>query len=49
MQFIDVYNFDVWVIKKFCVYIVNKDNKIIFFEMMNLFYCDDCVEILKVL
>ncbi len=40
MQFIDAYNFDVRAIKKSCVHIVNKDNKIIPFETMNLFYRD---------
>ncbi|CAL2103603.1 Radical SAM protein [Tenacibaculum sp. 190130A14a] len=41
MQFIDAYNFDVRAIKKSCVHIVNKDNKIIPFETMNLLYRDD--------
>lgn len=41
MNFIDAYNFDVRAIKKSCVHIVNKDNKIIPFETMNLFYRDD--------
>ncbi len=41
MQFIDAYNFDVRSIKKSCVHIVNKDNKIIPFETMNLFYRDE--------
>ncbi|MGB0932285.1 MAG: radical SAM protein, partial [Chitinophagales bacterium] len=41
MQFIDAYNFDVRSVKKSCVHIVNKDNKIIPFETMNLFYRDD--------
>ncbi|WP_047549119.1 radical SAM protein [Psychroserpens sp. Hel_I_66] len=41
MQFIDTYNFDVRAIKKSCVHIVDKDNKIIPFETMNLFYRDD--------
>lgn len=41
MQFVDAYNFDVRAIKKSCVHIVNKDNKIIPFETMNLFYRDD--------
>ncbi len=41
MQFIDAYNFDVRAIKKSCVHIVNKDNKIIPFETMNLFYRDN--------
>lgn len=47
MQFIDAHNFDVRAIKKSCVHIVNKDNKIIPFETMNLFYRDDKVEYLK--
>lgn len=46
MQFIDAYNFDVRAIKKSCVHIVNKDNKIIPFETMNLFYRDDKKEYL---
>ncbi len=41
MQFIDAYNFDVRAIKKSCVHIVDKNNKIIPFETMNLFYRDD--------
>lgn len=41
MQFIDAYNFDVRAIKKSCVHIVDKDNKIIPFETMNLLYRDD--------
>ncbi|MBL6447206.1 radical SAM protein [Fulvivirga sp. 29W222] len=41
MQFVDAHNFDVRAIKKSCVHIVNKDNKIIPFETMNLFYRDD--------
>ncbi len=47
MQFIDAYNFDVRAIKKSCVHIVNKDNKIIPFETMNLFYRDDKLERLE--
>lgn len=47
MQFIDAYNFDVRAIKKSCVHIVNKDNKIIPFETMNLFYRDDKVAYLE--
>ncbi len=47
MQFIDAYNFDVRAIKKSCVHIVNKNNKIIPFETMNLFYRDDKLERLK--
>lgn len=46
MQFIDAYNFDVRAVKKSCVHIVNKDNKIIPFETMNLFYRDDKKEYL---
>ena len=49
MQFIDAYNFDVRAIKKSCVHIVNKDNKIIPFETMNLFYRDDKKEYLDIL
>ncbi|WP_299114956.1 radical SAM protein [uncultured Winogradskyella sp.] len=41
MQFIDAYNFDVRAIKKSCVHIIDKDNKIIPFETMNLFYRDE--------
>ncbi len=41
MQFIDAYNFDVRAVKKSCVHIVNKDNQIIPFETMNLFYRDE--------
>jgi len=47
MQFIDAYNFDVRTIKKSCVHIVNKDNKIIPFETMNLFYRDEKREYLE--
>lgn len=47
MQFIDAYNFDVRSIKKSCVHIVDKDNKIIPFETMNLFYRDDKKERLE--
>lgn len=49
MQFIDAHNFDVRAIKKSCVHIVNKDNKIIPFETMNLFYRDDKRNNLKLL
>jgi 7,8-dihydro-6-hydroxymethylpterin dimethyltransferase len=49
MQFIDAHNFDVRAIKKSCVHIVNKDNKIIPFETMNLFYRDDKRKYLEVL
>ncbi|WP_299332988.1 radical SAM protein [uncultured Psychroserpens sp.] len=49
MQFIDAYNFDVRAIKKSCVHIVDKDNKIIPFETMNLFYRDDKKEHLNTL
>ena len=47
MQFVDAYNFDVRAIKKSCVHIVNKDNKIIPFETMNLFYRDDKIDYLN--
>ena len=47
MQFIDAHNFDVRAIKKSCVHIVNKDNKIIPLETMNLFYRDDKINHLK--
>jgi uncharacterized radical SAM superfamily Fe-S cluster-containing enzyme len=47
MQFIDAHNFDVRAIKKSCVHIVNKDNKIIPFETMNLFYRDEKVNYLE--
>lgn len=49
MQFIDAYNFDVRAIKKSCVHIVDKDNKIIPFETMNLLYRDDKKERLEAL
>lgn len=38
MQFMDAENFDVRAVKKSCVHIVDKNNKIIPFETMNLFY-----------
>ncbi|MBB3699037.1 radical SAM protein [Flammeovirga yaeyamensis] len=41
MNFMDAHNFDVRAIKKSCVHIVNKDNKIIPFETMNLLYRDE--------
>lgn len=44
MHFMDAHNFDVRAVKKSCVHIVNKDNKIIPFETMNLFYRDDKLE-----
>lgn len=47
MQFVDAYNFDVRAIKKSCVHIVDKENKIIPFETMNLLYRDDKKEYLK--
>ena len=47
MQFIDAHNFDVRSVKKSCVHIVDKDNQIIPFETMNLFYRDDKKEYLK--
>ncbi len=46
MSFMDAYNFDVRAIKKSCVHIVNKNNKIIPFETMNLFYRDEKNELL---
>jgi 7,8-dihydro-6-hydroxymethylpterin dimethyltransferase len=49
MQFIDAHNFDVRAIKKSCVHIVNKDNKIIPFETMNLFYRDEKLKRLEAL
>ena len=47
LQFMDAYDFDVRSVKKSCVHIVNKDNKMIPFETMNLFYRDDKIERLK--
>ncbi|MDG1518570.1 MAG: radical SAM protein [Flavobacteriales bacterium] len=47
MHFMDAHNFDVRAVKKSCVHIVNKDNKIIPFETMNLFYRDDKLGRLK--
>ncbi len=41
MQFMDAYNFDVRAVKKSCVHIVDKFNKLIPFETMNLFYRDE--------
>lgn len=49
MQFIDAHNFDVRAIKKSCVHIVDKNNKIIPFETMNLFYRDDKKQHLEIL
>jgi len=49
MQFIDAYNFDVRAIKKSCVHIVDKNNKIIPFETMNLLYRDDKKQLLETL
>ncbi|MDD2798922.1 MAG: radical SAM protein [Bacteroidales bacterium] len=49
MQFIDSHNFDVRAIKKSCVHIVSKDNKIIPFETMNIFYRDDKKDYLETL
>lgn len=46
MQFLDAYNFDVRSVKKSCVHIVNKDNKIIPFDTMNLLYRDDKAQLL---
>ena len=47
MHFVDAYNFDVRAIKRSCVHIVNKDDKIIPFETMNLFYRDEKAERLE--
>lgn len=47
MQFIDAHNFDVRAIKKSCVHIVDKNNKIIPFETMNLLYRDNKKDILE--
>ena len=44
LQFMDAYDFDVRSVKKSCVHIVNKDNKMIPFETMNLFYRDDKIK-----
>jgi len=44
LHFMDAYDFDVRAVKKSCVHIVNKDNKLIPFETMNLFYRDDKIE-----
>ena len=43
----DAHNFDVRAAKRSCVHIVNKDNKIIPFETMNLFYRDGLSEKLE--
>jgi 7,8-dihydro-6-hydroxymethylpterin dimethyltransferase len=40
MRFMDAFDFDVRSVKKSCVHIVHKDNRIIPFETMNLFYRD---------
>ena len=42
----DAHDFDVRAVKKSCVHIVNKDNKLIPFETMNLFYRDDKIDYL---
>ena len=47
MEFMDAWNFDVRSVKKSCVHIVNKDNKIIPFETMNLLYRDEKAGLLK--
>ena len=47
MHFMDAHNFDVRAAKRSCVHIVNKDNKIIPFETMNLFYRDGLSEKLE--
>jgi uncharacterized radical SAM superfamily Fe-S cluster-containing enzyme len=46
MRFIDAYDFDVRAIKKSCVHIVSKDNRIIPFETMNMLYRDEKKNIL---
>lgn len=47
MQFMDAYNFDVRAVKKSCVHIVSKDNRMIPFETMNLLYRDHRMATLK--
>lgn len=47
MQFMDAYNFDVRAVKKSCVHIVSKDNRMIPFETMNLLYRDHRMTTLK--
>ena len=47
MRFIDAWDFDVRAIKRSCVHIVSKDNRIIPFETMNMFYRDDKEHIVK--
>jgi len=49
MNFMDAYDFDVRAIKKSCVHIVDKNEGIIPFETMNLFYRDDKKQYLKTL
>lgn len=44
MQFLDAYNFDVRAVKRSCVHIINKDDKIIPFDTMNLLYRDEKAE-----
>ncbi len=46
LKFMDAHDFDVRAVKKSCVHIVNKDNKLIPFETMNLFYRDDKIDYL---
>ncbi len=47
MEFSDAHNFDVRSIKKSCVHIVNRENKIIPFETMNLLYRNGKINALR--
>ncbi len=47
MNFMDAYDFDVRAVKKSCVHIVSKQNKLIPFETMNLFYRDGKINELR--
>ena len=44
MNFMDANDFDVRAVKKSCVHIVSKQNKMIPFETMNLFYRDEKIQ-----
>ncbi len=44
LRFMDAYDFDVRAVKKSCVHIVHKDERIIPFETMNLLYRDHLAE-----
>lgn len=44
MNFMDASDFDVRAVKKSCVHIVDKRNKLVPFETMNLFYRDNKIE-----